>query len=101
MTTGIYIPYTFESNINVDVPAFSIPAIMCHELTHFRGFMRENEANFLGYLACMESPRDDFRYSGAMMAFFLLLSAAVQGGQRACRLGGGNCVGRRDERPCI
>lgn len=69
MTTGIYIPYTFESNINVDVPEFSIPATMCHELTHFRGFMRENEANFLGYLACMESPRDDFKYSGAMMAF--------------------------------
>ena len=36
MTTGIYIPYTFESNINVDVPEFSIPATMCHELTHFR-----------------------------------------------------------------
>ena len=69
MTTGIYIPYTFESNINVDVPAFTIPATMCHELTHFRGFMRENEANFLGYLACMESDRADFRYSGAMLAF--------------------------------
>lgn len=69
MTTGIYIPYTFESNINVDVPQFSIPATMCHELTHFRGFMREEEANFLGYLACMESKREDFRYSGAMLAF--------------------------------
>ncbi len=69
MTTGIYIPYTFESNINVDVPEFTIPATMCHELTHFRGFMRENEANFLGYLACAESDRDDFRYSAALMAF--------------------------------
>lgn len=69
LTTGIYIPYTFESNINVDVPEFSIPATMCHELTHFRGFMREEEANFLGYLACMESERADFRYSGAMLAF--------------------------------
>lgn len=69
LTTGLYFPYTFESNINVDVPAYTVPATMCHELTHFRGFMRENEANFLGYLACMGSKRADFRYSGAMMAF--------------------------------
>ena len=48
LTTGIYFPYTFESNINVDAPEHTIPATMCHELTHYRGFMRENEANFLG-----------------------------------------------------
>ncbi len=69
LTTGIYIPYTFESNINVDVPEFTIPATMCHELTHYRGFMRENEANFLGYLACMESENPDFIYSASLMAF--------------------------------
>lgn len=69
LTTGIYIPFTFESNINVDVPEYTIPATMCHELTHFRGFMREEEANFLGYLACAGSDRADFRYSAAMMAF--------------------------------
>ena len=69
MTTGIYIPILCESNINTDVPQHTIPATMCHELTHFRGFMRENEANFLGYLACMSSDRADFRYSGTLMAF--------------------------------
>ena len=69
LTTGIYIPFTFESNINTDVPEFTIPVTMCHELTHYRGFMRENEANFLGYLACQKSERADFRYSAAYMAF--------------------------------
>ncbi|MBQ8895103.1 MAG: DUF3810 domain-containing protein [Clostridia bacterium] len=67
LTTGIYIP--FESGINVDVPAYTVPATMCHELTHFRGFMREDEANFLAYLACMGSERADFRYSGSLLAF--------------------------------
>ena len=67
LTTGIYIP--FESGINVDVPCYTVPATMCHELTHFRGFMREDEANFLAYLACMESERADFRYSGSLLAF--------------------------------
>lgn len=69
LTTGLYFPYTFESNINVDVPEHTIPATMCHELSHSRGFMREDEANFLGYLACTYSDRADFKYSGAVMAF--------------------------------
>ena len=69
LTTGLYFPYTFESNINVDVPEHTIPATMCHELSHSRGFMREDEANFLGYLACTYSDRADFNYSGAVMAF--------------------------------
>ena len=76
LTTGIYIP--FESGINVDVPAHTIPATMCHELTHFRGFMREDEANFLGYLACMRSPRADFRYSGSMLAFGYAFNALYE-----------------------
>mgnify|MGYP003302828369 CR=1 FL=1 len=73
LTTGIYIP--FESGINIDVPAHSIPATMCHELTHFRGFMREEEANFLSYLACKDADRIDFNYSGSLMAFEYAFSA--------------------------
>ncbi len=67
--TGIYFPFTFEANVNVDVPPYSIPATMCHELAHLRGFMREDEANFIGYLACCRSASPDFRYSGYMLAF--------------------------------
>ena len=66
---GIFIPFTFEANINVDVPSYSIPATMCHELSHLRGFMREDEANFIGYLVCKKSDDTDFQYSGKMLAF--------------------------------
>lgn len=65
---GIYIPFTFEANVNVDIPAYSIPSAMMHELSHFHGFMREEEANFLAYAACRESGNTDFEYSGAMLA---------------------------------
>lgn len=44
--TGIYIPFTCEANVNIDVPDYSIPATMCHELTHLRGYMREEEGQF-------------------------------------------------------
>ncbi|MFU0833018.1 MAG: DUF3810 domain-containing protein [Oscillospiraceae bacterium] len=67
--TGIFFPFTFEANVNIDVPEYTIPATMCHELSHLRGFMREDEANFIGYLVCKKSGDPDFEYSGYMLAF--------------------------------
>lgn len=89
LTTGIYIP--FESGINVDVPGYTIPATMCHELTHFRGFMREDEANFLSYLACMESGRADFRYSASLMAFEYAFNALYKEDQDLAQKIAGLC----------
>jgi len=42
-------PFTFEANVNVDIPPYQIPSTMLHELSHLRGFMREDEANFISY----------------------------------------------------
>ena len=65
---GIYIPFTFEANVNADLPHYIIPFTMLHELSHFKGFMREDEANFIAYLAAREMDCPAFRYSGVMMA---------------------------------
>ena len=54
---GMYFPFTVESNINADGPFFTIPATMGHEMAHQCGFMREDEANFIGYLACKDASR--------------------------------------------
>ena len=67
-TTGIFIPFTMEANVNVDCTDFTIPATMCHELSHLRGFMREDEANYIAYLACQASEEPYLRYSGLMLA---------------------------------
>ena len=67
--TGVFIPFTFEANVNNDIPDYSIPSTMCHELSHLRGFMREDEANFIGYLACCRSDNPEQQYSGLMLAF--------------------------------
>jgi hypothetical protein len=66
--TGVYFPFTFESNVNADVPHFSLPATMMHELAHFKGFMREQEANYIAYLACIHSGDSLFAYSGNSLA---------------------------------
>lgn len=66
--TGIFWPFTVEANINADAPAYSIPATMAHELAHQRGYMREDEANFIAYLVCKESEDLLLQYSGTMLA---------------------------------
>ena len=66
--TGVYFPWTVEANVNVDIPDYPIGVTMCHELSHLRGFMREDEANFIGYLGCVNSEEPDLVYSGYMLA---------------------------------
>lgn len=67
-TTGIFIPFTMEANVNIDIPDYSIPFTMLHELAHQRGFMREDEANFIAYLAGVVSDNIEFMYSSTMLA---------------------------------
>ena len=65
---GIYSPFTLEAHVNVDVLDYHIPNTMLHELAHFRGIMREDEANFIAWLVGKRSGNPDFMYSGAMLA---------------------------------
>lgn len=67
--SGIYSPFTVEANYNNEMTAYNIPHTVCHELSHLRGFMREDEANFIGFLACLESEDPGFRYSGCLLGW--------------------------------
>lgn len=67
--SGIYSPFTIEANYNEDMTAYNIPHTACHELSHLRGFMREDEANFIGFLACVGSDSVYFQYSGYLTAY--------------------------------
>ena len=66
--TGVFTPWTMEANVNIDISPYSIGATMCHELAHLRGFMREDEANYISCRACMASDSVDLQYSGTMLA---------------------------------
>ncbi len=66
--TGIYFPFTFEANVNVDIPEWPIPYNMCHEMAHVRGWMNEGDANFIAYLSCLYSGDDELVYSACYMA---------------------------------
>lgn len=65
---GIYSPYTGEPNVNTSITDAPFPFIACHEMAHQRGFAREDEANYLAYIACKYHPDKDFQYSGMLNA---------------------------------
>ena len=73
--TGIYLPFTVEANYNGDMPAYDKPFTVCHELSHLRGFMEEQEANFIAFLACIGSERADFQYSGYLSGWVYCMNA--------------------------
>ena len=61
---GYYFPFSMEANYNDVMMEIRKPATMCHELAHLRGYIYEDEANFISYLACTQSEDMYFRYSG-------------------------------------
>ena len=69
---GIYVPFTFESLLNPNDIAPALPFTACHELAHQAGYAREEEANFVAWLACRKGG-SYFRYSGD----FTMLTSAM------------------------
>lgn len=75
---GVYFPPTIEANFNSHAPDYELPATICHELSHLRGFMREDEANFIAYLVCRDSEDSAFLYSGLMLALVHSMNALYE-----------------------
>ncbi|HWP95713.1 MAG TPA: DUF3810 domain-containing protein [Syntrophomonadaceae bacterium] len=66
--SGVYCPFTGEANVNMAIPDSMLPATVCHEMAHQRGFAREDEANYIAYLTCKFNPDPGFQYSGILLA---------------------------------
>jgi hypothetical protein len=67
--TGYYNPFTGEAQVNTTVPKFLQPSIATHEISHQLGYAKENEANFVGYLASVNSEDTLFHYSAYFELF--------------------------------
>lgn len=75
---GIYFPFTAEANVNISEPHFMIPFTASHEMAHQRGFAREDEANYIGYITSIMHPDYDFKYSGTMVALQYSMNALAR-----------------------
>lgn len=72
---GIFSPFTMEANYNGDMTPFLTPYIICHELAHLKGYMKEDDAGFIAFLACKNSPSMVLQYSGLFHALIFTLNA--------------------------
>ena len=60
---GYYNPFSGEGQVNTTIPRFLEPFVTTHEMAHQLGYAKENEANFVGFLACRSYQSNVFRYS--------------------------------------
>lgn len=77
---GYYFPFSMEANYNNVMYIGNFPSTMCHELAHLRGYIYEDEANFISFLACIQSEDPFFQYCGYLNVLYYLdndLYAAV------------------------
>lgn len=72
--SGYLNPFTNEAQVNRYLLKYKLPTTSCHEEAHQLGFAKENEANFIGIMACMKSTDLYFQYSGYTFALRYCLS---------------------------
>lgn len=61
---GYYFPFSMEANINSVMYITNMAPTICHELAHTKGFIYEDDANMIGYLACVNSDDPFLQYCG-------------------------------------
>src|SRR5690606_26236866 len=60
---GYYNPFSGEAQVNTTIPRFLEPFVTAHEVAHQLGYAKENEANFVAFLACRDFESPAFQYS--------------------------------------
>ncbi len=68
-TSGYINPITGEAQVNNQIPKTGYASTTCHEMAHQIGWSAENDANFVGFLACINNNDIYFKYAGYRMAF--------------------------------
>lgn len=69
---GYTYPYTMEITYNRYTDELYYPSLFAHESAHHQGYYKENEANFLSYLGCVQSNDPILRYSGYLTIYFYI-----------------------------
>ncbi len=61
---GYYFPFSMEANINSIMYITNVAPTVCHELAHTKGFIYEDDANLIGFLACINADDPFLQYCG-------------------------------------
>ena len=74
-TMGIFSAFTYECHMNGEMPDLYVPSTAAHEYAHFKGFAREDEANFIAWYVSYNSDNIDYAYSGAALALLYAMNS--------------------------
>ncbi|MBQ2960652.1 MAG: DUF3810 domain-containing protein [Oscillospiraceae bacterium] len=84
--TGFFFPFTAEANLNTDFPPGLFASTVAHELAHQRGVAKEQEANFVSVLSCLDYGDAEYCYSACMLAYTHLGNALYKADYSAWHL---------------
>lgn len=71
-TTGFTNPFSLETQLAPDLLWFERPFTQAHEWSHAAGYNREDEANYVGIVACLRDKDVVAQYSGWLELFLYL-----------------------------
>lgn len=74
-TTGIFIPYTGEANVNRNNTPADLPFVMAHEMAHRYAIAPEDEANFYAFYILEDASDPLLAYSAALSAIIYCQNA--------------------------
>lgn len=69
---GFTYPYTKEIQYNKYDSRLNFPALIAHEYSHYRGYFRENEGEFVEFIALNSSDDPVLKYSGFISAYYYI-----------------------------
>ncbi len=71
--SGYFNPFTHDAQINIAMPATSVPFTCVHELAHQQGIGFEDEANFMAFVRLRQHPEAFYRYSAYLQTTLYML----------------------------
>jgi hypothetical protein len=71
---GMTDPFFLETLVNSSVLPYERPFVTAHEWAHLAGYADESEANFIGWLVCLQGP-PAAEYSGQLALLWQVLPA--------------------------
>lgn len=77
-TSGIFIPFFAESNVNIDEPFYAYPFTAAHEMAHSVLVSRESDANMTAFLVCREAKLPEVRYSADFFGILYCFTALAE-----------------------
>lgn len=74
---GEYYPFSMEANYSKYLNDVTMASTIAHEMAHLKGYIYEDEANFMGFLTCINSDNEFLQYAGYVSVWWHLFNDII------------------------